>query len=386
MNPHSSITIIDLPISVCENIVNLINDTHSYKNLRISCSFFYFIMDRLKIFYKDTNNLHKIMSFKHGTIHGEYISFYKNYTIFKRYQYNYGLKEGSCKIYYPSGHIKEYIDYKYGIKNGYNIKYFETGGIKHISLVKNNTKYNNELDNNSDGSLNYIIKYHNNDKHTLTKFFKNGIKLIAELRNKILDGNIYLIDKKNNISQLSQFFNGEIHGTYKKFSNGNIQALINYSFGKRQGLAYFWNNNCIEKMCNYKYNLLDGVLKYWGTELQLEATYSSDYLNHCKYFINNRKICIDYLNNEPHGYYKEYHYDNILKYRIKFKYSKFDKIYKKYYFTGDIQYEYIYHNQTDVTITNYDINGIMKYKIVKKDKVYNIYHKFSNNSLTYNFN
>ena len=39
MNDHSSITIIDLPICVCENIVNLINDTQSYKNLRISCSF-----------------------------------------------------------------------------------------------------------------------------------------------------------------------------------------------------------------------------------------------------------------------------------------------------------------------------------------------------------
>ena len=319
-------------------------------------------------------------------IYGDYLSFYNNYAVFKKYQYMFGLKEGACKVYYPSGHIKEYTDYKYGIKNGYNITYFETGGISHMALFKHNQKYKNELDNNIDGSLNYIINYQDNNMQTLTKFLKKGNKLIADLQYNVLHGSVCIIDKRNYVTQISQFTNGEINGNYKRFLNGNIHILINYYFGKRQGLAYFWNDNNIQKMCNYKYDLLDGILKYWGNEMQLEATYTSNYLNHCKYLINNKKICIDYLNNEPHGYYKEYHYDNILKYRIKFKYSKFDKIFKKYYFTGDLQYEYIYHNNTDVTITNFDINGVMQYKLVKKGKNYNLYHKFSNKNVTYNFN
>jgi len=325
------------------------------------------------------------MSFKYGSIHGQFLTFYNNRNIFKKYQYYYGLKEGICNTYYPTGHIKESTQYKFGIKNGCDISYFPDGGISHIINYKNNIKCINELDNNIDGSLNYIIKYDKIPiKYTLTKFLRNKNKLIITFYNKEIDGELFILDKKNHVKQLIDFVQGELHGNYKKFHNESIISLINYSFGKRHGLAYYWNNNTIEKMCNYKFNMLDGILKYWGSELQIEAVYSSNYLTQCLYYIDSKKIHIDYTRNKPHGYYREYHND-IINHKIKLFNGTFDKIYKKYYYTGDIQSEYIYHNKNDVTITKYDIYGMIKYKITKKDKVYNIYHKFSNKNLTYAF-
>ena len=44
----STITLIDLPVSICEHIISFVDDTHSYKNLRLSCSFFYYLMYTIK--------------------------------------------------------------------------------------------------------------------------------------------------------------------------------------------------------------------------------------------------------------------------------------------------------------------------------------------------
>lgn len=383
-NPKS---LIDLPIYICEYIVEFINDSESYKNLRISCSFFYSIMKRLHLYYDNSHNLYKIISFKNGLTHGQFISFYNNNTIFKKYQYLYGRKDGLCNVYYSSGHIKRSTQYKFGIKNGYDITYFTNGGIKNIIYYKNNVKRINEVSNNMDGSLNYIIKYSKiPTKYVLTKFLRNKYKLLITICNKEIDDSVYIIDTKNSIKQVCQFLQGELHGSFKMFDNNNsIITLINYSFGKRHGLSYYWNNNTIEKMCNYKFNMLDGILKYWNSDLQIEAKYESNYLTYCLYYINPTKIYIEYRDNKPHGYYKEYLYDNKIKYKIKFSYGVFDNIYKKYYFTGDIQTEFIFHNQNEFTITNYDIYGSIKYKLTKKTNIYNIYHKLSNKNLSYSF-
>ena len=381
----SLLVITDLPVYVCQHIITFINNSMSYKNLRISCSFFYHIMERLKIYHHDTKNLYKLICFKNSLVHGQFTSFYNNKSIFKRYQYYYGLREGTCNTYYKNGNIKQSTEYKLGTKHGSDILYFYTGGIHKITNYKKNVKFSNEIVNNFDGSLNCVINFSNiPSNYLLTKYLKNK-KISITFNNNLINGPVILTDTKNHITDISEFVHGELHGTYKKFNKGNITSLLNYSFGKRHGLAYYWDEYNIKKMCNYKFNMLDGILKYWGEHLQLDAIFKNNNLTKGIYYFNTTKIDLDYQDNKPHGYYIEHHYNDIIKYRIKFKYGIFDKIFKKYYFTGSIQSEYIYHDEHNFTITNYDINGIVKFKIIKKNTVYNIYHKYVNKSLTYTF-
>lgn len=381
---NSIITLIDLPIYVCEHIISFVDDTNSYKNLRISCKFFYQLMHTLKTFYSQSKNLHKIIHFKSGSTHGQYISFYDNRKIFKNFNYYFGSKQGKCNIYYRSGKIKHSTNYKYGSKNGLDISYFLNGGVSTITNYKGNCKYKSEISNNIDGSLNYIIKYETPHKYQLTKYLTKN-KLLATFDNYNITGELVMVCKNNTILQTSNFSRSYLHGALKTFSNGNIETLINYVNGRRNGLAYFWNNQNIQKMCNYKENMLHGILKYWSDDLLIEALYKNNKLQCGSYTSKNSTIKIDFDDEKPHGYYIEYQYDDIVRSRIKFSYGNFDKIYKKYYYTGNIHYEYFYNNENELMITNYDINGRIKYKLIKKDNIYTIFHKYASESLIYQF-
>lgn len=378
-------TLIDLPIYVCEHIISFIDNTNSYKNLRVSCSFFYNLMRTLKTFYPQSKNLHRIINFKSGSIHGQYISFYDNNKIFKDFNYYYGSKQGKCSTYYNSGRIKNTTNYKYGSKNGLKISYFLNGGISNISNYKSNCKYKSELSNNIDGSLNYIIKYETPIKYQLTKFLLKN-KMVANFNNNNIHGEILILNRNNVILQTSNFIKGYLDGALKTFDNDNIKTLINYHNGYRNGLAYFWdNNNNIQKMCNYKNNMLNGVLKYWSKGVLIETIYRDNKLQLGTYTLRNSIIKLDFYDEKPHGYYIEYEYDDIIRSKIKFSHGHFDKIYKKYYYTGNIQYEYFYNNQNELMITNYDFSGRIKYKLIKKDNIYTIYHKYAGESLIYKF-
>ena len=101
------------------------------------------------------------------------------------------------------------------------------------------------------------------------------------------------------------------------------------------------------------------------------------------YISKNSTIKLDFDDDKPHGYYIEYQYDDIVRSRIRFSYGNFDKIYKKYYYTGNIQYEYFYNNENELMVTYYDMNGRIKYKLIKNNNIYTIYHKYACESLIY---
>lgn len=377
-------TLIDLPLCVCEHIISYISDTYTYKSLRISCTFFYYLMHTIKTYYPFSNNIHKIINFKNGITHGQYITLYDNSKIFKQFNYHYGYKQGICKIYYRSGKLKNSCNYKFGYKNGVDITYFLNGGISQITNYKGNCKYKREISNNIDGSLNYIINYETPTKYELTKFLTKK-KLIAAFENNNVNGEIVIVDDHNNIQQVSDFVDGYLHGSLKTFKNKSVESLINYYNGRRNGLAYFWNNENIQKMCNYKNNMLNGVLKYWSDDLLIEAIYEENKLQTGIYTSKNSTIKLDFADNKPHDYYIEYQYDDIVRARIRFSYGNFDKIYKKYYYTGNLQYEYFYNNESEFMVTHYDMNGRIKYKLIKNNRTYTIYHKYASESLVYYF-
>lgn len=377
-----STTLIDLPVYICEHIITFIDDTITYKNLRLSCSFFYYLMQTIKTFYYQSKKLHKIINFKHGTIHGEYISFYENNNVFKKFNYYYGVKQGICNIYYRSGKLKNSSNYKYGFKNGIETNYFLNGGISSIINYKSNHKYKSELSNNIDGSLNYIVRYQTSTKYQLTIFLLNN-KLLITFDNGYIHGQIAVLNRSNNILQISDFVKNNLHGIQKSFCNNNTDSLIHYQNGERNGIAYFWKKKRIQKMCHYKDNMLHGILKYWDEEINIESFYNYNSLQYTMYLIDNNKMKLEFSDNKPHGYFIEYLYDTIVRTRIKFSYGNFDKIYKKYYYTGEIKYEYFYNNHNEVMITNYDIYGKIKYKLIKKNNMYTIYHKFADETLIY---
>ena len=380
----STITLIDLPVSICEHIISFIDDTHSYKNLRLSCSFFYYLMYTIKKYHSNSNKLKSIVTFKNGNVHGQYISFYDNNKIFKKYNYYYGTKQGKCDTYYRSGKIKHSTFYKYGCKNGLDITYFLNGGISTITNYKSNYKFKSEICNNIDGSLNYIINYDTPAKYQLIKYLYNT-RALANFNNYNIDGQVVIIDKNNVIIQISDFVKGYLHGALKTFKNDSADSFINYVNGRRNGLAYFWNNENIQKMCNYKENKLNGILKYWGEDLLIEALYNNNQLQCGSYTSRNSTIKLDFADDKPHGYCIEYQYDDIVRSRIRFSFGNFDKIYKKYYYTGNIQYEYFYNNENELMITHYDMNGRIKYKLIKNNKTYTLYHKYACKSLVYEF-
>ena len=105
--------IIDLPITIIDNIIGNINDTETYANIRLTCKSFYYLMDSVKRFYSN-KSINELFFMRNNSINGYYMKWYNNGNMEKMYFYINNEKHGNCKIYYDNSVIKK--DTKY-LKN-----------------------------------------------------------------------------------------------------------------------------------------------------------------------------------------------------------------------------------------------------------------------------
>ena len=61
--------IINLPITILDNIFGNINDTESYSSIRISCKSFYFLLKEVKRYYNN-KALKELFVYSDGALNG----------------------------------------------------------------------------------------------------------------------------------------------------------------------------------------------------------------------------------------------------------------------------------------------------------------------------
>ena len=324
-------TIIDLPISVIDNILKYLTDTDSYSNLRISCKSFYNILETLKRY--NNNILVELIGYKYGALNGLHIQWYDTQIIKSITKYKHNKKTDKQMLYYENGDIKKDTKYVSNLKHGKEISYYINNTIQKKTTYSFNRKDKEEYIYNRNGDL-VMKKLFDSiltDKDFTLCYYKDKL-LIAKsfFKNDILDGiTTRYID--NNIIE-EEYDNGELI-KIKTYKNNVLIDKKYIEDGLLNGYYYQWHDNKqLKCICYYNKGRVDKIYKKWSHDKKYTETLT---LNKCKldglFKINTTyyyKI-IPYKNNMIHGNYIESMKYSKITYILKFNYGIFGNSFKK---------------------------------------------------------
>ena len=368
--------IIELPITILDNIFGNINDTETYSSIRISCKSFYYLMKEVKRYYNNTA-LKELLVFSDGELNGYHIRWYINTGLQTMVQYMNSKKIGGQTSYYPSGNIKCIQNYKEGKLNGLEKHYsnFENKLVRYCEY-KNNKKINEEVSYDKYGEVLYT-KTHINDHIYKLKFISIYKIIEATFVNDILHGK-HIVTYLNH-SNLKTFRHTK---TIKTFNIGDLEAIGKYENnnliekkyiknGKKHDWEFKWHTNHTLKSLGYfNNNKYDKTLKLWSDTYNLIETINfSNNLPHGTYKSKSKYIkkTIPYVNGIIDGYIIEKINCINLIYYIKFKNNEFDRIIKK---QNDISCEEIF--------LDIDYFSFTKYKYGKKQYTFKLINDYVN--------
>jgi len=327
--------IIDLPITILDNIIGNINDTETYSNIRLTCTSFYYLLREIKRYYKN-KALKELFIFKNGILHGYHIKWYVNLRIMSMAFYINSKKENEYTEYYSSGNLKLVKNYYNGLLHGEEKEYsnYEQALLRKCEY-DHNIKINTEHIYNKYGEIVFekkylsdsivTIKYYTKLKH-ITGTFINGILHGKHITEYFYENNVIL--NYNKIIKTYDY--GELTSVTKYKFNHLIEK-INIKNGKKNDWAFKWDDNHhLKSLCYYKDNKYNGKLKLWNKNsvesLDLIQNIPSGFYKSKSQFINKT---IPYSNNTINGYVLESIHTINIKYLIKFKHGFFDHIVKK---------------------------------------------------------
>jgi antitoxin component YwqK of YwqJK toxin-antitoxin module len=356
--------LIHLPKRILKLVIDNIDTTEDYNNLRLTCKFFHDLLSINKRFVNGKSV--EIYTFLQQNIFNQHVIWYENGPIKKNNYYNIeGLKHAYQKEYYENKNIKSKVHYVNGTKTGMHKEFFINGILKSICYYKNGKKVGNEILNNLDGNIRFL-KYHKNDTISIKHYLRGKKKTQFQLKNNLLFG-ICHIYEKNLVSKSCYYIDGLLFGKMQLHNEFGLCEEINYYANEKNGPYIKYNHfGEIIVYANFKYDKLNGMAKmfnYNGIN-----THMIEFKNgnlHGKYVTNQiNKEVFNFKDNKLHGYYYQYYKNSKKHTAIKFHNNKFANIYKKFNKDGSLNIEILFSE-----------NG---YKIKKhiKDSIYLTFFKF----------
>jgi antitoxin component YwqK of YwqJK toxin-antitoxin module len=376
--------IVELPISILDNIIRNINDTDTYSNLRLSCKSFYYLSREVKRYYNN-KAIKELFMFGNGSVlNGYHIKWYINTKVSSMILYQHSRKHGEHTYYYPSGNIKCIQEWKNGKLNGFERYYNNAANIlvKFIEY-KDNVKVNEELIYNKQSKIIFRKLHLNKEIYKMT-FNHNEYKIIeGTFVNNKLHGNLivtYL--NPNNLSYIkyNKYVYNYDNGVLKSvntYYNNNLLEKISIKKGKKYGWAYKWHHSHKLKCLSYfNQNKYEKSIKLWDDTGRLTESLSFiDNLPNGVYKAATKyttKI-IPYLNGDMHGIVKEQIHCINLSYNIAFLKNQFAHTVNK---TNDIFREEIYLDIDYFSFTKYRFNKkIYSFRLMTNYMELTIYDK-----------
>ncbi len=330
--------LIQLPISILDNILNNVHDTYTYSSIRISCKSIYYLLPEVKRYYTN-GRLKEIFVFMNHKLNGYHILWYINENVSNMVLYVENNKHREEINYYPSGDVRRVTTFNNGILDGFEKIYSNSDKILlRQTEYKDDKKVNQEMIYNNKGYMLYKIIYIDDNIYSLTYYDYNFRTIKGTFVNDILQGNhtTYLLHP-NNIKYYK--FNKQIvkynYGNVDNISLYNKDSLVeNFSIknGKKNGWAYKWHpNHKLKSMAYFSNNQYEKKYKIWHDNFSNVETFEFKnnklnglYKTSCSYF---EKI-IPYYNNKINGYVEENIKCANSSLKLKFKNNKFDGVVK----------------------------------------------------------
>ena len=320
--------IINLPITVLDNIINNITDTSTFSNLRLTCKSFYFIVNDIKRFYNN-NQIKEQFTFKKNKLHGYHINWYINGNVSNMSFYEESFKENQYLEYYPNTNIKKIQYYKNGKLNGVE-RLFLNSYMWKTSEYKDDTKINNEIIYRKDKSIQFK-KTFIGDYYKLIYYDLHYRIITAYYVNELIQGNLVINILNNPKLNYNKIIKNYDYGELKimcKFYETNLLEKIHFKNGIYHGWYYRWDNyHRIKELCYFNNGTIDGTLKIWNYDYEYV-----EYINYNNGILDgNYKIIskfttktIPFKNNLIDGFVVDNFKDMNLTHKIKFKNNLFD--------------------------------------------------------------
>jgi len=363
--------LIELPITILDNIFLFINDTDSYANIRLSCKSIHFVLKEVKRYYNN-KSLKELFVFSDGELDGYHVKWYINRCLESIVFYVNSKKNEEQTYYYPSGNIKLSQHFKNGKLNGLEKQYsnFENILVRHCEY-KDNTKINDEIIYSKNGSILYT-KTHINKHIYKLKYVDNLKEIEATFINEVLHGPQIITYLKNSIYNkiIKKYVYGHLI-SISKYKQNNLVEKFFLKDGKKNDWAFKWHsNNKLKSLCYFNNNNYEKSLKIWNDNYSfIETIHFSNNLPHGLYKSKSKfiKKTVPFINGIIDGYVIEQIKCINLLYYIKFKNNEFDKVIKK---QNNISCEEIF---LDIDYFSYT-----KYKYGKKQYSFKLINDYIN--------
>ena len=368
--------IVELPITILDNIFLFINDTDSYANIRISCKSIHFVLKEVKRYYNN-KSLKELFIFCDGQLNGHHVKWYINTSLHSIVYYINFQKNNEQTYYYPSGNIKLIKRFKNGKLNGLEKQYSNLDNILVRQCeYKKGVKVNNEIIYDKYGDVLYTKTYINKNIYKL-KYSNSSKEVEATFINELLHGKQIITYLKNNYliySNYNKIIKTYIYGrltSISKYKNNNLIEKFCIKDGKKNDWAFKWHsNNKLKSLCYFNNNNYEKSLKLWNDNYNfIETINFSNNLPHGLYKSKSKfiKKTIPFINGIIDGYITEQIKCINLLYYIKFKNNEFDRVIKK---QNDISCEEIF---LDIDYFSYT-----KYKYGKKQYSFKLINDYIN--------
>lgn len=347
----------------------------------------------------ENGNMVSEMNYEMGEKEGYWVEYYGIHEKTEGF-YSNNKKNGTEKRYYDNKPLYE-ISYVNGKKEGQLKKWSMNGVLLLLGTYKNDLKegewtefsdiYGQKLSFEvySEGKILSSEKYFEDGKLKEKTSYINGkadgIKLIYSPEGKIISESPYSEGKLNGI-QKNYYFTGELESTvpYKMgildgesityYKNGNVYEKGNYQNNTKVGIWHsYYNNGAINNIFTYnEYGNLDGMqVTYTATDFEFKKFFKreTEFKNGLRHGVmifyypkGNIREKGYFENDKKSGKWLEYFYDGKIMNEHNFLNDKFDGVQKTFYTNGNIESESVFREGKQKEITQYDIDGNVKYQ------------------------
>ncbi|KAF2517647.1 toxin-antitoxin system YwqK family antitoxin [Flavobacterium foetidum] len=230
--------------------------------------------------YEENGNLSSIYNLTDGDLNGLY-EVYSDNKISQIYHYDKGQQNGPFTTFYSDGKISTEGVIVDNEVNNNKITYTQNGKISRIDYYI--AGYSTSAKTyNTEEKLENEIDYKNKNGQFPISFNKGAYTKNYSYKNGVLDGKIITFDKfKTKISE-TEYFNGLLHNSHKKYGpTGAILTENNYYTGKLNGLNKYYDYvGNLKLSLEYTFGVENGkTIRYYNNNTKLSET---NYVNDVK--------------------------------------------------------------------------------------------------------
>lgn len=266
-----------------------------------------------------SGNLKKKCTYSNGLKHGIFQEFNENQMLLLEATYNNGSKNGYFREWYDSGKPKKEKFYKNDLLQGQNKEWNENGSVLFVGEYVEGQPIGIHKEYYENGSLKSEIHYTNGSPSSIQKFHPNNtVQFLAKYNDNKIDGDLIEKDEKGNLLRIEHYSKGIPFGQHIHYFPAScagslqIKKSLQYENGNlhMKQISYY-ENGIKEALIEYKQGILHGVKAFWnelGTLLE-EYNYNEGMLHGRFYQLlsDGNEVIYHYENNKLHGLHQIFH-------------------------------------------------------------------------------